>query len=206
MLVLLCATISVGTHVICFQRFVYSGVYLIPIFINCFGNSIPLQIKFIQISELSYVACNSFQYLIYIAYVPSLFSLVNVTVVPVNIDWTSLLIALHRHSSSTCINTFKTASLNRKKILDFRGWKHEIIWYKYGCWNAAKIEIFIICFIFMLHKVLFWLYISYLCYTFYYKFIINLYVHYMYFTVCYIFLFLYYWILNLSDNVFIFIV
>ena len=58
----------------------------------------------------------------------------------------------------------------------------------------------------MLYKVLLWLYISYLCYTFYYKFIINLYVHYMYFTVCYIFLFLYYWILNLSDNVFIFIV
>ena len=46
--------------------------------------------------------------------------------------------------------------------------------YKYGSWNVAKIEIFIVCFIFMLYEVSFWLYISYLCYMFYYVFIIYL--------------------------------
>ena len=50
-----------------------------------------------------------------------------------------------------------------------------------GCWNVAKIEIFIICFIFILYQVLFWLYISYLCNMFCYIFIIYLYVHYILF-------------------------
>ena len=57
----------------------------------------------------------------------------------------------------------------------------------YGCWNVAKIEIFIVCFIFMLYKVSFWLYISYLCYI---KFCFNyiLYTCYM----LYVLLYMYY--------------
>ena len=47
----------------------------------------------------------------------------------------------------------------------------------YGCWNVAKIEIFIVCFIFMLYKVSFWLYISYLCYIkFHFNYIFYIYV------------------------------
>ena len=38
-------------------------------------------------------------------------------------------------------------------------------------WNVAKVEIFIICFIFTLYEVLFLLYMSYLCYMFDYIFI-----------------------------------
>ena len=90
----------------------------------------------------------------------------------------------------------------------------------YGCWNVAKIEIFIISFIFMLYEVLLWLYISYLCHMFYYMFILYsyLYVYYMFsnfviflfhiyfmYMIC-LFLFLYYLILNLCDDVFIFII
>ena len=65
---------------------------------------------------------------------------------------------------------------------------------------------FFICFVFMLYQVLFWLYISYLCYLFSYMFITYLYVHYMFFKFCYIFLFPYYFILNLCDKVFIFVI
>ena len=88
----------------------------------------------------------------------------------------------------------------------------------YGCWNVAKIEIFIVCFIFMLNKVSFWscfkfmlykvsfyLYISYLCYMFCYIFVIYLYVHYVFLNFV-IFLFSHYLILNFCDNVFIFII
>ena len=55
----------------------------------------------------------------------------------------------------------------------------------------------------MLQKSMFLLNVLYLCYMFYYIFIIYLYVHYMFFKFCYIFLFLYYLILNLCGNVFI---
>ena len=44
-----------------------------------------------------------------------------------------------------------------------------------------KLKLFIICFIFMLHEVLFSLHISHLCYMFYYLFIKCLYVLHMFF-------------------------
>ena len=46
--------------------------------------------------------------------------------------------------------------------------------------KCCKIEIFIIYFIFVLYKVLFWLYTLYSCYMFYHIFIIYLFVHYMF--------------------------
>ena len=58
-----------------------------------------------------------------------------------------------------------------------REWVDEIV---YGCWNIAKIKIFVICFLFMLYEVLFLLYISYLCCMFYHIFIIYLYVSYIF--------------------------
>ena len=68
-----------------------------------------------------------------------------------------------------------------------------------GCWNVAKVTIFILCFIFMWYEVLFLSYISYLCYMY---FIIYLLYIYMY----YVFLFSHYLILKLCDNIFIFII
>ena len=56
----------------------------------------------------------------------------------------------------------------------------------YGCWNFAKIENFIICFIYMLYQVSFWLYIS--------GFVLP-----VFFYIYCIFLFTYYLILNLCD-------
>ena len=72
-----------------------------------------------------------------------------------------------------------------------------------GCWNVVNIEIW---FIFMLYKVLFWLYISYLfmlhvLLNIYYIFICN-YVS----KLCDIFLFSCCLILNFCDSVFIFII
>ena len=68
--------------------------------------------------------------------------------------------------------------------------------YKYGSWNVAKIEIFFVCFIFMLYEVSFLLYISYLCYMFYYVFIIYLYVYYMFlnFVIYFFFDIIWFWI------------
>ena len=62
--------------------------------------------KITQISELSDVACNSFQCLICTGYIRLLFFLVNETVIPVNIHCASLPITLHNHGSSTYIKTF----------------------------------------------------------------------------------------------------
>ena len=53
----------------------------------------------------------------------------------------------------------------------------------YGCWNVTKVQLFIICFIHLLHKVSFLLYISYLYYMFYYIFIMYLYVYCMFFLI-----------------------
>ena len=39
-------------------------------------------------------------------------------------------------------------------------WIHPWKWCDYGCWHVRNIEIFIICFIFVLYEVLFLLYIS----------------------------------------------
>ena len=52
----------------------------------------------------------------------------------------------------------------------------------HGCWNVGKVEIFNICFVFMLYEVLFLLYV-------YYIFIIYLYVYYMFFdfVICFYF-------------------
>ena len=78
----------------------------------------------------------------------------------------------------------------------------------YGCWNVTKVISFITC---CFIKVLFWWYISYLCYMFYLIFIILLYI-YMY-IICflnfviyiYIYIYWYHLILNLCDNDFILI-
>ena len=61
--------------------------------------------------------------------------------------------------------------------------------HSYGCWNVAKVEIFIICFIFMLYEILFLLYMSYLCYMFDYIFITYLYVYYIFLNLFYISIF-----------------
>ena len=90
--------------------------------------SVSDQIKFTQISELCDIACNcshkkrkkksfrflwlccnSFQCLICIGYVCLVFSLVSEAVIPVNIDWMSLVIAFPHHSFGTYINTFSIA-------------------------------------------------------------------------------------------------
>ena len=60
---------------------------------------------------------------------------------------------------------------------------------KYGCWNVAKVEIFIMCFVFMLHELLFLLYISYLCYTFYHLIIKYLYKSFLNIVINFYFLF-----------------
>ena len=68
------------------------------------------------------------------------------------------------------------------------------------------------CFIFMLYQVFFLLYISYLFYVFYCIFVIYLYAVPDIYVMCYmfkffyVFLFSHYLILNLCDNVFIFII
>ena len=57
---------------------------------------------------------------------------------------------------------------------------YQILIHEYGCWNVAKIEIFVIFFICMLYEVLFLLHVSYLCYMLYYILII-----YVVYIICY---------------------
>ena len=79
--------------------------------------------------------------------------------------------------------------------------------FDYGCWNVAKVEIFIICFIFMLYiQVLF---------AIYFIFMLNVLLHIYYLFICILYVFLIllcvflfsnYLILNLWGNVFTFVI
>ena len=122
----------------------------------------------------------------------------------------------------TTQNPFEHLKLNRLKPNEFCGWvcsvlstssywgkkceqleQLDITCYIHGCWNIVKIKIaftFYILSSVLLHICFRFICMSYVLLYFYFRF---LYISYF---LCYIFLFAYYLVLNLCDNVLIFII